>query len=239
MALAERPDAVVTAFERKDRTAGYIRHLLREAKREQRFGNLIEQGTPLPGEDWGKFAVVYADPPWKYGNEHSSAAAENTFPTMDAEEIIALREDLNLDEHLTDDCALFLWATVKMLPAAMNVMAGWGFAYNSHFIWKKPRPVIGSFAFWQHEVLLIGTRGSISPLQYEKPRSVFEGEPWSELNSAKPDRAYEIIEMMYPKVRKLELFARRLRGGEWKSWGNEVGHYEQPVDEGAGEKPPE
>jgi hypothetical protein len=61
-----------------------------------------------------------------------------------------------------------------------------------------------------------------------RPRSYFEGEPWTRLHSAKPDVAYEIIEKMYPEVLKLELFARRYHAG-WSSWGNELGGYEQTV----------
>jgi hypothetical protein len=32
---------------------------------------------------------------------------------------------------------LFLWATVPMLPQALEVMEAWGFAYKSHFAWVK------------------------------------------------------------------------------------------------------
>jgi hypothetical protein len=37
------------------------------------------------------------------------------------------------------DCALFLWATVPMLPQALLAMAAWGFDYRSHVIWAKDR----------------------------------------------------------------------------------------------------
>ncbi|MCH7611705.1 MAG: adenine methyltransferase, partial [Chloroflexi bacterium] len=40
-------------------------------------------------------------------------------------------------------------------------------------------------------------------------------------HSRKPDEQYRKIERLYPGARKLELFARRPRGG-WSVWGNEV-----------------
>jgi hypothetical protein len=70
-ALADYPDVVKKASERADATEGYIRHLLREANRAKRFGKLIEQGTPPPGEDWGKgsrLEYIPPDPGWRAAN---------------------------------------------------------------------------------------------------------------------------------------------------------------------------
>jgi N6-adenosine-specific RNA methylase IME4 len=203
-------------------------------------------GKPRPGEKWGRFAILYADPPWKF-EEHPSTAASDTFPVMTLPELIELRTNLKVDEettvklddHLMDDCVLFLWATNPNLPAAMELITGWGFEYKVHLIWKNPRSVIAHFVHGLHELLIIATRPGykLTPLISGTPlSSIFEGPRWCEgtrwprLNSAKPDRAYEIIEAMYPEVPKLELFARRYRCGEWTSWGNELGRYEQQTD---------
>jgi N6-adenosine-specific RNA methylase IME4 len=43
------------------------------------------------------------------------------------------------------DAALFLWATVPMLPQALDVMSAWGFGYKSHFVWVKDK--IGT-SYW-------------------------------------------------------------------------------------------
>ncbi len=40
-------------------------------------------------------------------------------------------------------------------------------------------------------------------------------------HSKKPQKAYEMIESLYPNASKIELFARNKREG-WDSWGNEV-----------------
>ena len=71
-----------------------------------------------------------------------------------------------------------------------------------------------------HEICLIGTRGKIlSQLANKSQRSVSFAENLR--HSAKPDDLQESLETMFPKSRKLELFARRLRPG-WTCLGNEI-----------------
>jgi N6-adenosine-specific RNA methylase IME4 len=45
-----------------------------------------------------------------------------------------------------DDCVLFLWATIPMLPQALEVMAAWGFTYKSQFVWVKDKAGTGYWA---------------------------------------------------------------------------------------------
>jgi N6-adenosine-specific RNA methylase IME4 len=71
-----------------------------------------------------------------------------------------------------------------------------------------------------HEICLIGTRGKIlKQLANKSQRSVSFGENLR--HSAKPDDLQDSLEIMFPKARKLELFARRLRSG-WTCLGNEI-----------------
>ena len=71
-----------------------------------------------------------------------------------------------------------------------------------------------------HEICLIGTRGKIlKQLANKSQRSVSFAENLK--HSAKPDDLQESLETMFPKARKLELFARRLRPG-WTCLGNEI-----------------
>ena len=71
-----------------------------------------------------------------------------------------------------------------------------------------------------HEICLIGTRGSVyASLANKSQRSVCFAENLR--HSAKPDDLQESLEAMFPKTRKLELFARRLRPG-WTCLGNEI-----------------
>ena len=59
------------------------------------------------------------------------------------------------------DCALFLWATVPVLRQAMEVLEGWGFVYKSSWSWTKDKITHGYWNRNKHEILLLGTRGSI------------------------------------------------------------------------------
>jgi N6-adenosine-specific RNA methylase IME4 len=115
---------------------------------------------------------------------------------------------------------LFLWATSPLLPEAVQVMDAWGFDYKTNMVWDKGSIGMGYYARQQHELLLIGTRGTPgTPLPEARPPSVI-CESKGKL-SAKPERFYEIIEAMYPAASKVELFCRSPREG-WEVWGNEV-----------------
>jgi len=71
-----------------------------------------------------------------------------------------------------------------------------------------------------HEICLIGTKGKIySQLANKSQRSVCLAENLK--HSAKPEDLQNSLETMFPKARKLELFARRLRPG-WTCLGNEI-----------------
>jgi N6-adenosine-specific RNA methylase IME4 len=118
------------------------------------------------------------------------------------------------------DAALFLWATVPMLPQVLDVMSAWGFGYKSHFVWVKDK--IGT-SYWnrnKHEISLVGTRGAIpAPAQGEQYASVID--PACGRHSAKPHAFRGMIEEMFPTLPKLELFARQVFPG-WDAWGNEI-----------------
>ena len=119
------------------------------------------------------------------------------------------------------DCVLFLWATVPMLPQALEVVVAWGFEYRSHCIWHKDKVGLGYWFRNRHELLLVGTRGNIpAPGQGEQAPSVIEAP--RALHSEKPVAFAEMIERLYPNVPKLEMFARAPRAG-WDAWGDEVG----------------
>ena len=51
-----------------------------------------------------------------------------------------------------------------MLPQAIAVMEAWGFKYVSNYVWSKDRAGTGYWNCAKHELLLIGTRGSIRHL---------------------------------------------------------------------------
>ena len=180
---------------------------------------LIDPGS-LPE---GKFAVLLADPPWRYDFvEADNRAIENQYPTLTADEIACYEDESGrpVADLPADDAVLFLWATNPKLTEAFTVIEGWGFQYVTNLVWKKDRIGMGYWARQQHELLLIATRGSFSPPSEEaRLSSVIEAPRTA--HSAKPEEAYERIEAMFPVARRVEIFARAPRSG-WAAWGNQT-----------------
>ena len=189
----------------------------KKPKRETREKILGGLQHALPDK---KFGVILADPEWSfevYNRETGmDRAADNHYPTSATDAICARP----VADIAANDCVLFLWATVPMLPDALRVMDAWGFAYKSHFVWVKDRPGTGYWNRNQHELLLIGTRGSPpAPAPGTRERSVIEAPVAA--HSEKPDIVFQYIEGWYPTLPKIELNARKARPG-WDQWGNEA-----------------
>ena len=184
------------------------------AEKEAKLGGLQ---LALPDK---KYGVILADPEWRfevYSRETGmDRAADNHYPTSKTDAICARP----VGDIAADDCALFLWATVPMLPDALRVMASWGFEYKSHCIWKKNRIGNGYWFRNLHELLLVGTKGKIpAPAMGTQLPSVIDAALGK--HSEKPDAFYELIEAYFPTLPKIELNARRARSG-WDRWGLEA-----------------
>lgn len=200
------------------------RHAKSRERRAERERDVAGKIAALPSKRYG---VIYADPEWQfetYDDETGKleASAELHYTTSPLEEIKAR----DVPSIAASDCVLFLWATVPMLLAAIEVMEAWGFEYKSHVIWKKD---IGGTGYWfrnWHELLLVGTRGKIpAPAQGDQWASVIEAPRGR--HSEKPNAFHEMIEAYYPNIPKVELNAREEREG-WDVWG-----FEAPVTEAA------
>lgn len=168
-----------------------------------------------------QYNVILADPPWRFEpysrDTGMDRAADNHYPTLTVPDIAAL----DVPDASADDCVLFLWATAPMVEEALAVMAEWGFRYKSQLVWVKDRIGTGYWFRNRHEILLVGTAGSIpAPEMGTQSESVLEWPVGK--HSEKPEPIYEMIERMYPHIPKLEMFARQEREG-WDAWGNEIG----------------
>ena len=195
------------------------REVDKKQARETREKSLGGIQLALPDK---KYGVILADPEWKFKTYSLETgmdrAADNHYPTSETDKICARA----VQDIAADDCVLFLWATVPMLPDAFRVMAAWGFDYKSHCIWKKDRIGTGYWFRNQHELLLIGTKGKVpAPAMGTQFPSVIDAPVGK--HSEKPDAFYEMIEAYFPTLPKIELNARRTRAG-WDSWGNEAPH---------------
>lgn len=171
-----------------------------------------------------RFSILYADPPWQYGNSQhtgkggkTSGGAETHYPTMSVAEIAAL----DVVDHVDDDALIFLWTSSPHLDQAIALMPAWGFRFVTvGFVWDKMATNPGSYTLSQCELCLIGKRGKIpQPRGARNVRQLVRVPRGA--HSAKPDEVRQRIEAMFPTQRKLELFARGKSPG-WAAWGNEI-----------------
>lgn len=183
--------------------------------RKRRVSWQALESPPLPE---GKFQIIYADPPWALPSFDTSRDVENHYPTMSLESI----QSLGVSELAADDAVLFLWAVPMLIREAFEVMDAWGFEYRAMMVWVKDKWGTGIYVRYQHELLLIGVRGSPgAPLPEHRVSSVFHAERTR--HSEKPALVYDLIEQMYPHLpNRVELFAREARAG-WSAWGNQIG----------------
>jgi len=191
-----------------------IKKIARQEKEQQLAGKAIGQSLSTNTSLYG---VIYADPPWKYetfSENGMDRSADNHYPTM------SMFDMLSLDVPAADDCVMFMWATVPMLPEALDLLDTWGFEYKSHIVWIKDRIGTGYWTRNKHEMLLIGTKGKVpAPAMGTQPPSVIEL-PLGR-HSEKPAFFADMISTLYPTTPKLEMFARIGRMG-WDVVGNEA-----------------
>jgi site-specific DNA-methyltransferase (adenine-specific) len=167
-----------------------------------------------------KYQVIYADPPWSYKNKKTggsmNSGSESKYPVMTLEEI------KNMKIPSDDNSVLFLWATVPLLPEALEVMRAWGFKYKTMITWRKIMS-LGMGYWWrgQTEHLLFGIKGKIKAFRVQEPNFI---QCKVEKHSQKPDVFRQLIERSIvgmEKSNKLELFARKKIDG-WDVFGDEV-----------------
>ncbi|TXF10513.1 hypothetical protein FR698_14940 [Pelomicrobium methylotrophicum] len=180
-------------------------------------------GPSRPGEICGSledlvaagrtFRCIYADPPWRYENRATRAAAERHYPTMSDEEIARLP----VARLAAQDAWLHLWTTNGHLEVALSIMRAWGFEFKSQFVWVKPQIGLGNYWRIAHEILLLGRRGTP---QWRARDLRSWGEFPRRKHSAKPEEVRAMIERACDGP-YLELFGRRVAPG-WTVWGNQI-----------------
>lgn len=166
------------------------------------------------------FAVLEADPPWKFSDSlpGKGRGAAKHYRCMSVSELCAFELP-----PLADDCVLFLWRVAAMQDEALQVVRAWDFKLKAEIVWQKTTRTgkkhfgMGRIIRASHEVCLVATRGR--PVVMDRSvRSTFSAQVGR--HSEKPQEFYGIVERLYngPYVR---LFARSQRPG-WVSLGNEV-----------------
>ena len=176
---------------------------------------------------FGKYDLIYADPPWKQSKGGKKSVRQNSsgttldYPTCSLE---VIKEHLQTaDKLVSENGILFLWTIDKYLFEAQNIAESLGYKLHARMIWNKVTGIPAAFTVrFGHEYLLYMYKGKLTPVEKSergKIHTVFTEQV--KRHSQKPEEAYRIIERLYPNSRKLELYARQERNG-WDCWGNEV-----------------
>jgi N6-adenosine-specific RNA methylase IME4 len=207
------------------------RTIAKQEKRARLEAELASRILALPACVYG---VGLADPGWRFEPYSRTTgmdrAADNHFATSSLEQIRAL----NVRAIMAPHSVMFLWATIPMLPQALEVLAAWGFSYKSSITWRKTNAdgsLYRGTGFWvicAHEILLIGTRGHPpAPAMGTQWPSVIDapvvrGPDGRVIHSAKPKIFHELIESYFSNLPKIELYARGEARRGWDVWGAEA-----------------
>lgn len=200
--------------------------------KEQRLKEVLEYKPPT-----GRYAVIVADPPWRYDDELDGSDAARgglQYPTMSVDEICAMKVGDNL---ATESCALWLWVTTAFLidGTAATVLRAWGFEPKTMLTWVKDRWGAGRYLRNQTEHCILAVRGK--PLVVGQSQSTVLNAP-RRGHSEKPAEAFEVFNAVTPCApdARLELFARAERphwvtsGAEVKPPSKKAGLHEMPME---------
>lgn len=209
---ATRPD-LIEKVRKGEASIPEAKKIARKEEQEKRHAELAAQPTPEPVD--GVFDLIYVDPPWRYDfSETDSRKIENHYPTEAIENICSIKPPA------ADNCLMLMWATAPKLMEAVELLGEWGFDYITHAVWDKQKIGMGYWFRGQHELLLVCTKGKVSPpIDKFRQSSIFSEARGK--HSAKPDCVYQWIESAFPGMTKCEMFCRKPREG-WSAWGKEA-----------------
>lgn len=194
-----------------------------------------------------KYRLIYADPPWQYGNTASNGAAEDHYSTMKLEDI----KRLPVWSLAAEDAVLAMWYTGTHSGEAIELAEAWGFSVRTMkgFTWVKLNQLAeqhinkalasgeisdfydlldllnnqtrmngGNYTRANTEDMLIAVRGKGLERQDASIKQVIYS-PLGE-HSAKPWEARHRLEKLYGDINRIELFSRGDASG-WHHWGNQ------------------
>jgi N6-adenosine-specific RNA methylase IME4 len=199
----------------------------KKQRRSQRERELATKIVALPDKRYG---LIYVDPEWKdevwSEDTGSDRAAANHYPVSDIE---TLRER-PVSDIAAKDCVMAMWTTNQHLKIAIGLMEDWGFDYKSNYVWvKQGNASTGRWNRSRHEILLIGTRGTVPcPAPGTQWDSVIEAPKGK--HSAKPKAVMEMLEQYFPNLPKIELNCRGKPRPGWDGWGAEVEGYNEAAE---------
>jgi N6-adenosine-specific RNA methylase IME4 len=176
------------------------------------------------------YGAIIADPPWYFRNYSKAGEEKNPvahYACMAPDSIAALP----VSQLAAPDCALVMWATAPMLPAAIALMAAWGFTFKSAGAWAKQSTTGEKWAFGTGycfrsaaEFYLLGTLGKPKVLSRSVRNLIVAA---TREHSRKPDDLHRDVESLYAGP-YAELFGREPRPG-WDVWGLEADKFDPAV----------
>jgi len=193
------------------------------------------------------YQLIYADPPWSYGNTISNGAAGNHYGTMSMADL----KRLPVWSLAAPDAVLAMWYTGTHAEEAIALAEAWGFDVRTMkgFTWVKLNQLAeqhinkalrdgevedfydllallntqtrmngGNYTRANTEDCLIAVRGAgIERMSASIKQVIYS--PLGE-HSAKPWEARNRLELLYGDVSRIELFSRGDAEG-WHHWGNQ------------------
>jgi site-specific DNA-methyltransferase (adenine-specific) len=177
-----------------------------------------------------KYGVIYADPPWKFYNGELCKYGGKRFTSIEKHyktQSIHWIKSLSVRDIAEKDCVLFIWVTNAHLPEALEVIKAWGFQYKTiAFVWEKITKNgktccnVAPWTMKNYEICLLATRGAMRKYKASdgiRQKVVAERKKHSE----KPEEVRRRIDILFPGLEKIELFARKRSYG-WDVWGDEI-----------------
>jgi len=210
----EAAGLIKAELERKD-----LRAFLRATTNRQ-----IAARTPsLPA---GRYATIVVDPPWAvgwYDRDIRPNQAGLEYPTMTEEQLA----DFPLPAMAADDCHLFVWATPRFLPVAIDLLDDWGFTYSCTFVWHKN----GGFQVpgqpqYNCEFAVYARQGSPEFVDTKAFPTCFNADRRG--HSRKPNEFYDMVRRTCAGPR-IDVFSRERRDG-FDQHGNEVDKFADADD---------
>lgn len=183
-----------------------------------RLSQKLHNPTKLKSLPEDKYRIIYADPPWRYENFVPDYFHEQA----DHYQLMTIKEicEMPVKEITQENAVLFLWVTSPILEESFKVVNAWGFKYKSSFIWDKVKHNLGHYNSVRHEFLLIAIKGSCQP-DVKKLFDSVQTIERSKEHSRKPEKFREIIDILYPNGKRIELFPRGIIPKNWEGWGDE------------------
>lgn len=184
-----------------------------------------------------RYGTLVIDPPWRFRNTQTRAAARRHYQTMSAEELAALP----VPTLARANSHLYMWTTAAHLKLALSLIERWGFEYKFSLVWVKTKSLLtvvepsgrsriralkpsvklqlglGNYYRHAHEICLFAVRGAYSVRSHSLPTVLFAPRL---AHSAKPPQLQAMAEALSTGPR-IELFARASRPG-WDRWGREA-----------------